>query len=93
MYNSAFSFKNSKYPIDVLVNLTLLNHRISLEKYARAGLLVFDDEQENIVFAKTNTVNSIKVLRDFLNSSSLLDFKSLFCLFSIVFFNRKNANI
>jgi hypothetical protein len=54
--NAAYSAKNAKYPVEHLINVTLLNSRMSLEKYAAARLIELDSSTDNssILFSKAN---------------------------------------
>jgi hypothetical protein len=62
--NCGYSIKNSKYPIDHLLSITLLNSRLSLEKYLKTKLIAIDLAQgeehaaeEYLVFSKINNQN------------------------------------
>jgi hypothetical protein len=57
--NHGFSFKNSRYPIENFLNITLLNGRTSLKKYTETNTIVIDDS--DIVFSKMNSNKAIKV--------------------------------
>ena len=51
--NHGFSFKNSRYPIENFLNITLAENRASLRKYVEAKSIVIDSDF--IVFSKTNS--------------------------------------
>jgi hypothetical protein len=58
-YNVAFSFKNSTYPIDQLLKITLLNDTKSLKKYLDANVIFHDIEF--VYFSKSNNGQMDKV--------------------------------
>ena len=60
--NHGFSFKNSRYPIENFLNITLLNGRASLKKYTETNSIVIDDS--DIIFSKMNSNKAIKVNLD-----------------------------
>ena len=51
--NHGFSFKNSRYPIDHLIEISLLNKRESLNKYVEKKIISLDEDY--IVFSKMNS--------------------------------------
>ncbi len=61
-YNAAFSFKNSKYPATHFYELTLIEGKNNLRKYADCKLISMDHE-ENILFSKQNAnISCLKVI-------------------------------
>jgi hypothetical protein len=52
--NTAYSAKNAKYPVDNLLTVSLLNSRLSLDKYISNGLLTVDDSDGSVLFSKAN---------------------------------------
>ena len=76
MYNTAFSFKNSKYSANHFFDLTLIEDKKSLKKYVDAKLISMDHE-ENILFSKQNANNSVKVSKIF-NCKNSMDIKRFF---------------
>ena len=60
-YNTAFSFKNSKYPASHFYELTLIEDIAHLRKYVDTKLISMDHE-ENILFSKQKAnISSLKV--------------------------------
>ena len=57
--NTSFAFKNSRYPIEHFIKVTLLNNEDSLKKYIDSNLIVIDSDC--IIFSKTNTASNFKV--------------------------------
>ena len=57
--NTSFAFKNSRYPIEHFIKVTLLNNEGSLKKYIDSTLIVTDSDC--IIFSKTNTASNFKV--------------------------------
>ena len=57
--NTSFAFKNSRYPIEHFIKVTLLNNEASLKKYIDSSLIVTDSDC--IIFSKTNTASNFKV--------------------------------
>jgi len=57
--NHGFSFKNSRYPIENFLKITLLNGRVNLKKYTEKNSIVIADS--DIIFSKANSSAIIKV--------------------------------
>lgn len=70
-YNTAFSFKNSKYPIANFCDISLI-HGTSLKKYVDCKLISIDNEN-NIVFSKQKTNETNCVLKDSREKYSFID--------------------
>ncbi len=65
--NAAYSAKNAKYPIDHLISVTLLNSRLSLQKYVTEKLVEWDSSDNTILFSKANnqsTCDGAKLARE-----------------------------
>lgn len=62
-YNTAFSFKNSKYPIANFCDISLIQGTNSLKKYVDCKLISIDNEN-NIVFSKQKTNCVLKDSRE-----------------------------
>lgn len=96
-YNVAFSWKNSKFPVQNFIDLTLMNDRQSLQKYIDSQMLNIDNEQ-NIVFNKVNSANEFNKkinLRERLNHIDkllIIDNRSIERDFLLVSFNKENAS-
>ena len=58
--NHGFSFKNSRYPIENFLDITLLNGRGSLKKYTETNSIQIADS-DYIVFSKMNSNAVVKV--------------------------------
>ncbi len=56
-YNFAFSAKNTKYPIDNLIKITLMNDKKNLDKYSN----IIQIEDDYIIFDKAKATINIKV--------------------------------
>ena len=52
-YNLAFSWKNTKFPVEKFIDLTLMNNAQSLKKYTDNNILTIDQDQ-NIIFDRKN---------------------------------------
>jgi hypothetical protein len=66
VYNVAFSWKNTKFPVSQFLQLTLMNSRQSLVKYSDGGMVIIDAD-ENIIFDRKNSEKTHKkgaVLRE-----------------------------
>ena len=55
-YNVAYSWKNTKFPVDKFIELASMNSRHSLQKFVDNKMITIDAD-DNIIFQKKNSTN------------------------------------
>jgi hypothetical protein len=58
--NVSYASKNLTYPIDHLLEITLLNGKNSIRKYADLNLVTIMDQDNQLLFTKQINIDSIK---------------------------------
>jgi hypothetical protein len=75
-YSHAYSAKNCKFPLDILLNLTLFANKDSLNKYIEMKVISIDlsEKETQIIFNKMNSseINNVKIYSSFYYISSSL---------------------